>query len=1161
MKKRKGYLRILLGLLIAALAFGVTPVMLHAELDDCICEGHCGPYFINLSCEACAVGLQVQQPDTWHPAQCTGAAVTLTENGALAYATNGGTITVTGCSVGPETNNTSIAAALAEIMAETPSDVRIGTGVFSNIMGLSIRTVPTELILPEGVTEIGDMAFANSRIKSVTIPASVTAIGENAFLDCQELGVVVIEDDIGNPSRLARIGNYAFNRCKLLTSINLPAGLPDTGIGEGVFADCEKLTIPNGWAIPDGWTTVPSRFLNGTNISGTVTIPASVTSIGEFAFCRTNISEVVFSGNTIMSIGKGAFENCPELTAVTNLPDSVTILNNYTFNDCKKLQSITLPSNLTTIGIAAFGNCERLSSLVFPEGLLTIGSSAFSSCTNLTAVNLPTTLTTIDSSAFAQSGLTEVVIPASVTTHGFSVFLRCKQLISATYADASTLSSIGSSSFNGCTALEQVVLPKGLTDIGMGTFAFCDALATIDLPQSITSIGKGAFNSSGLTSITIPPAVVSIGEQAFQYCSSLGTVNIEDISVLKTVQAGAFEKTALETIFLPDSVESMESESMDTPGTEVELFSYNGAGSSVKSTILACYDSYAAWWARENGYPYIIVPSQGDMRANPPSVLYKYIPYEFIIQTRVPNNDGLLFEITSGALPDGLKLVSGAGGADPNMPPGAVPGTIYGSPLNYEDFVGGVTFTVRATVADQLSNEFSATAEFTIYLADTPNNAFLEANVNDYSFATDPNSGLDGHIGIFDGALGHYVITNVAVDEVMYTTGEYALFDSFWIDGIKQIVTLQYHVEDGSTRVTILAQTIEELDDGEHTAAAAFRKAGGDESGTVNAYALWNDENGLDPALDVVAQNFIIHRSEPPEDPDDGSGGNTGDESGGQDGGSTDDESDGSSGNQPDDTSRQDGGNTGSESSELSGNQQNGGNNNGSGLNQPTFLPGGQTGGNVAPSAATDTAGTGGNPPAGGEASDNGANAGANGNGGAGDTVGANGTGTAGSSAATGEGGTEGAGGPSVSGLELDANGLPFFLWDGSTPLTIRIDIALDQFRSLLFDGQHWSADADFTVREGSTILSIPPERLKQVDAGKHTLSAQFVSETVEITFDLIKAAPDVDATDDSIFTEDGGNAPSGAPGWMTIGVAIAALLGVGSAVLAVMLRRRRGTP
>ena len=137
-------------------------------------------------------------------------------------------------------------------------------------------------------------------------------------------------------------------------------------------------------------------------------------------------------------------------------------------------------------------------------------------------------VTTIVDSAFANSTITSVVIPDSVTSIGNSAFHNCKSLLYVAIGDGVT--TIGSSAFYGCVSLKVVEMSNCATSIGNGAFYGCTTLTVVKMSDCATNIDERAFyNCSSLTSIMIPDSVTSIGEQAFYNCSSLTSVYITDI--------------------------------------------------------------------------------------------------------------------------------------------------------------------------------------------------------------------------------------------------------------------------------------------------------------------------------------------------------------------------------------------------------------------------------------------------------------------------------------------------------------------------------------------------------------------------------------------------------------------------------------------------------
>ncbi|MCL1932109.1 MAG: leucine-rich repeat protein [Treponema sp.] len=159
-----------------------------------------------------------------------------------------------------------------------------------------------------------------------------------------------------------------------------------------------------------------------------VTIPASVTSIGNGAFyiyssTVDSLATVTFAENSqLKTIGTEAFYNCTSLTSVT-IPAGVTSIGEKAFALCTSLASITIPAGVTSIGDTAFSNCTSLASVTIAEGVTTIGDNAFYNCTGLASVTIPSSVTSIGAYAFSGcTSLTEITIPASVTSISFGAF-------------------------------------------------------------------------------------------------------------------------------------------------------------------------------------------------------------------------------------------------------------------------------------------------------------------------------------------------------------------------------------------------------------------------------------------------------------------------------------------------------------------------------------------------------------------------------------------------------------------------------------------------------------------------------------------------------------------------------------------------------------------
>lgn len=247
---------------------------------------------------------------------------------------------------------------------------------------------------------------AGSEAQSYTIPESVNKLDWASFNGCQKLKILNI------PAGTTIIPTSVFEGAFSLTTINVDENNPNFSSIDGVLFDKDKVTVmqypasreAESYVIPEGVTGIRNDnpfsppFMGCKNLKS-VTLPASMKTVQDYAFSY-----------------------CYSLESIT-LSDSIKSIENAAFYECNNLQSITLPDGLTNIGYSAFWKCSSLKSMILPDSVTQVGTGAFGMCTSLQKLVWSRSATEFNTGVFYRCyNLEGVYIPVTVTEFSFTVF-------------------------------------------------------------------------------------------------------------------------------------------------------------------------------------------------------------------------------------------------------------------------------------------------------------------------------------------------------------------------------------------------------------------------------------------------------------------------------------------------------------------------------------------------------------------------------------------------------------------------------------------------------------------------------------------------------------------------------------------------------------------
>lgn len=500
-----------------------------------------------------------------------------------------------------------------------PPEVKsISAGCFWQVDTLKTVTFSGD----SGLESIGAQAFGGSGLEEIVIPAGVTSMGNRCFESSEYLRSVVFQEnsslaamaygafenctaleEIEIPASVTELGNYCFHGCSGLERVGVEEGSRLERIGDNCFLDAglTGFTVPASVrvigreAFQAGKKLTELIFEEGSALETlgegafsftgltSVRIPESVKSIGNNCFYSTNLTSAKFATNGVLeTLGKDAF-GFTKLTSV-QIPESVKSIGEGCFGNAMNLTSVEFAEHgsLEEIGRDAFRG-SAIEEILLPGSLKNIGG--FSGCEKLSSVSFAegSQPLTISGYAFQGTAFTEFTVPDSVTAIEEYAFSGCRSLKTINFPDGGQLERIGERAFERtgvtqmalpdtleslpegmlqyATSLEEIRLPASLTRIGEDCFYGCTSLKSIELPASTTEIGARAFwNCAGLWEIELPANVTAVGFRSFADCSNLTTISFAENTTLTDLGAGAFSRTAVEQIVLPETLECLPNE-------------------------------------------------------------------------------------------------------------------------------------------------------------------------------------------------------------------------------------------------------------------------------------------------------------------------------------------------------------------------------------------------------------------------------------------------------------------------------------------------------------------------------------------------------------------------------------------------------------------------
>ena len=467
--------------------------------------------------------------------------------------------------------------------------IRIGSEAFADNASLK------EVVLGENLEKLGTGSFMNcTSLAKINLPANVNDFDVTVFTGCKNLKKIAVSNDNANykvqagaiysadGKTLVAVANNALKELKIANGteiINANAFDLATGIATITFPDSlvnvkDSALDVTGWfkaqsanvvyagkvlykvtgnvadvAVADGTLAIADSAISNKAVKS-VTIPATVKTIGEKAFMGSSVATIVIP-KSVTAIGNNAFENVVTLKKIT-LPKTLETMGKAMFKNCSALTSIVIPETIKNIPVDTFLNCISLTDVKL-SSVETIGKFAFKGCEKLIVIELPVTLTELDPLSFygctsleavnvvdgnAKFKSVDGVVITTDDSNSFNTIALYPAGRQGGYEVTEDIRNIADRAFYNCDKLTSLTFSDNIETIGTESFFDCDAILTVTLPEGARSVGDYAFASCDeLREFVVKSNLTEYSENVFEGCYYF---NYELVDIAVTESSAVF---------------------------------------------------------------------------------------------------------------------------------------------------------------------------------------------------------------------------------------------------------------------------------------------------------------------------------------------------------------------------------------------------------------------------------------------------------------------------------------------------------------------------------------------------------------------------------------------------------------------------------------------